>query len=212
MRIVGSLAKSFGPWIVYGECEKICTDNSDYPIWKSMRHSTLHSYDGGIVKKIEHRGVRERFFKLFDSQAKREAVSADRLRSMGLSTPRIYGYATSLSPLCDIESIIAMEYVPHRKVAGRIFRDSLDTTERMTLLQNILTDISIMLDNGVLTKDLHFANILVKDDLSTVWIDNDLVNVRNEKEMRFYMRKISDDRRLGDDEKSEIASLIARFL
>jgi len=64
-----------------------------------------------IYKSIKPQKFPDYIKRAFNSQAKREAYSARYLNSIGLNTPKIYGYGININPFIKYDSILVMEYI-----------------------------------------------------------------------------------------------------
>jgi RIO-like serine/threonine protein kinase len=129
---------------------------------------------------------RDTLRKYFLSQAKREFTASLKLQSIGIATPAVFGYAFSISPLSRYESILFMEYKEGMVNGFEFLADTYDSELRKVFLKKVVGDINTMYNNRLHHRDCNFGNILVGEDMSLLWIDNDLKIIRNKRELQKY--------------------------
>ena len=107
------------------------------------------------------------------SEARRLFCGAQRLRALGLRTPRPLGYALILNPCSPYESIYYAEY----QTACINLAQYIDTAPpriRATVLEWAAHDYATMINHGLHFKDLHWRNIMVDTAKRLWWVDTDL--------------------------------------
>ncbi|ERS82350.1 lipopolysaccharide kinase InaA family protein [Halomonas sp. PBN3] len=102
--------------------------------------------------------------------ARKEYFSLRVLRQAGLTTPRCHGWGISLNPGNRNASLLLMEHVRDAKPGGEVF-DGLDEAGRLRFLDRFCAEVAKLARFGYVHRDLHYNNLLVRDDGSLVWID-----------------------------------------
>ena len=118
------------------------------------------------------------------SQAEREIKSAKLLAEFGLSTPKEYFSAFSLSPFNRIESIHEMSFLNgHENLDKHI--STRHNSENIVRL--IAEDLVTMTNNMVCLKDFGLGNIMYHPDTHISWIDNDISNFSDKNRLTCFM-------------------------
>jgi RIO-like serine/threonine protein kinase len=155
-------------------------------------YSSIREYDkeAHLALKVirPQTNPRDSIRKYFHSQAKREFRASLRLQSIGIATPKVFGYAYSISPISRYESILFMEYKEGMANGFGFLANTHDRRLRKDFLKNVAGDINTMYKNCLHHRDCNFGNILVGEDMHLLWIDNDLKIIRNDKESKKYLR------------------------
>lgn len=132
---------------------------------------------------------RDMLRKYIFSQAKREVIASHKLKELGVSCPKTFGYAFSLSPVAKYESILFVEYKRNILTGYEFLKTVKDTSLRSTFLQNVAKDISKIYCDYYHNKDCRFGNMLVGKNIRPIWIDNDLRKIRRTKDVGKYFNQ-----------------------
>jgi len=158
---------------------------------------------------------RDALRKYFHSQAKREFTASLTLQSIGIATPTVFGYAYSMSPCSRYESILFMEYKEGTANGFEFLSNTHDEALRKDFLKKVAGDINTMYKNRLHHRDCNFGNILVGEDMSLLWIDNDVKSTENKQQLHEYigetllrLEKTYERRLLTDDEWKFFTSLL----
>lgn len=102
--------------------------------------------------------------------ARKEFQSLQVLRQAGLTTPRCHGWGISLNPANRNASLLLQEHVQDARPGGEVF-DGLDEAGRLRFLEHFCDEVARLAHAGFVHRDLHYNNLLVRDDGGLVWID-----------------------------------------
>lgn len=174
-------------------------------------YCSIHEYDRTqqlALKLIRPQtNPRDTLRKYFHSQAKREFTASLTLQSIGVATPAVFGYAFSVSPFSRYESILFMEYKEDTANGFEFLADNHDHELRKVFLKKVAGDINAMYKNLLHHRDCNFGNILVGEDMSLLWIDNDMRPIKSRQELYKYadetllrLGKAYERRLLAEDE------------
>ena len=137
-----------------------------------------------VLKRISYIKLINYIRKPISSQAKREYISTNIIRDIGIKVPKVYGYAISLNPFCKFESMLLMERVEHIGTMADILKNELcPPSDRDKMIKNLLSDIKTFINNNIYHTDAHFNNILITKDYETIWIDNTIKPIKSKKDM-----------------------------
>ncbi|WP_456382688.1 hypothetical protein [Hydrogenimonas sp.] len=166
-----------------------------------QRFAEVILHDGIALKKIRYQKFADYIRKPFRSQARRELLAARWMREHGIETPTVYGYGLTLSLFGTYESLLLMEEIPTIGTGLEIL-PHLGTRDRKVFLERIRRDVALFLRHNTLHKDAHYGNILVREDLTPVWIDNDIRPVRSPKDIGRFLRKLVTTDLLTEEERA----------
>lgn len=193
-RVLRNVIKEGDMWGLFSR-EEIALDESlpiiDLPELNRSTYSSIREYDrkGHRALKLirPQTNPRDALRKYFRSQAKREFTASLKLQSIGITTPTVFGYAWSVLPFSHYESILFMEYKKGVVNGFEFLSNTHEKELRMDFLKNVAGDITTMYKNQLHHRDCNFGNVLVGEDMSLSWIDNDVKTVKNTKELQEYV-------------------------
>ncbi len=123
-------------------------------------------YAGGLEQKL----LRGSSLTFFTSKALKDMLISEQLLSLNVDVvapsmviDRRYGFIQQESMLISRESLLPP--------LGRCFRDEEQWRSYLPALENMISDIAVMHNNGYIQRDPHFNNVLVKDNLKVKWLD-----------------------------------------
>ncbi len=127
-------------------------------------------YSRRHAKGVEHNLLRGSSLALFRSKAVKHMATAARLKDIGvgiaeplIAIERRYGLIRQESMLVTPEySLPSLSGCLKSAKKWDNFRPS---------VENVVQDIAKMHDAGFIHRDPHFGNVLVKDDMSVIWLD-----------------------------------------
>jgi RIO-like serine/threonine protein kinase len=181
-------------WLLYGDLP--CDFSSffaDTPL-VVQKFSTLYRNGPYLLKLIEPQKPADYFRKYHACQARREAEGSRTLAELGIRTPESYAYAFPLFPLSRHDSLFVMEWIDNCGTVSDFLRTTRKPSERRHILSRIVADIRTMIRHGVYHKDAHYGNILIREDHTICWIDNDISPIRSKQHIhRLLKRFLSND-------------------
>jgi len=137
------------------------------------------------VKVFPSKGVLFSFvrslFKL--TKAHKQFRSANSLKNIGLKTPNPIGIS-----VFKCSSPYEAAYFYRYKEGVSVLRDVLKSSGDKELIDQLVTDLSIMAENDLLFVDFHLSNVLVDEDRNLWWIDPELKKSRSLLKRRFWSR------------------------
>jgi len=114
---------------------------------------------------------------LLDAEAARIFWSTVQLSAMGIPAPEPLGFSVVLNPFACYESIYYAAYKADA-ISLKTCLPRLAENDRRHLLANIARDYAHMINQHFNLKDLHFENVLVRNQDERWWIDADLRRIR----------------------------------
>jgi len=134
------------------------------------RHYYVKIYSRRHAKGFEHNLLRGSSLALFRSKAVKHMATAALLKDIGIgiveplmAIERRYGLIRQESMLVTPEySLPPLSKCFKSEKQWHIFRP---------VVENVVRDIAKMHDAGFIHRDPHFANVLVKEDMSVIWLD-----------------------------------------
>lgn len=110
--------------------------------------------------------------------AREEYESLLILRQAGLATPRCHGWGVSLNPGNSNASMLLTGFVHDARPGGEVF-DEMNEPDRLAFLERFCTEVAQLARHGYVHRDLHYNNLLIRQDHKIVWIDANVRKIRD---------------------------------
>ncbi len=135
----------------------------------------LLEMDTVLAKLIKPKRFPKDYVRRFarQSEARRLFCGAQRLRAIGLNTPRPLGFALILNPCSPYESIYYAEYKASCMNLAQ-YISAAPAQERATMLELAACDYATMINHGLHFKDLHWQNVMIDAGQRLCWVDTDM--------------------------------------
>ncbi len=159
------------------------------PVTIRQKYAEIRFDNLYALKTIYPQKAADAVRRLWNSQGYREAKGSRLLRSMGIATPKIYGWGFAIYSPSGFDSFILMQKITD----SRPLRDYLNAADlsisfRHSLLSRVREDLQKMIMAGIYHKDAHFKNILL-DQNTPIWIDNDIGKLNSYKKLQRFLHR-----------------------
>lgn len=162
-------------------------------LWQTRKTSRIyHAGDAHLAKVcLVQSSPRNQLLRLAGrSRADIERIGSERLRALGLASPRITTTASVLNPFSVVDSLLVVEMVPDARDALHFLDDngvSLET--RAAFIDRVLGELELLLKNRLALRDFRLCNLLISGKSATpVWIDAELKPCRTVDAAKIRLR------------------------
>lgn len=112
--------------------------------------------------------------------ARKEYTSLKILKRAGLATPRCHGWGISLNPGNSNASLLLTELIHDARPGGEVF-DEMNEPDRLDFLERFCTEVVQLARHGYVHRDLHYNNLLIRQDNKIIWIDTNVRKIRDKR-------------------------------
>lgn len=142
--------------------------------------------EGEVAKVFPQKGFLVGWARILigKTKAHKQFSSMKRLREIGLTTPEPLGVQTFYPGLGEYEGALIYRFVEEVEET----EEALKGPRRASILKNLVRDLAVMANAGVLFVDFHLGNVLVAKDGSLCWIDVEIKEGGDLVRKRFWSR------------------------
>lgn len=156
-------------------------------------HSRVLSHPDrpGLVSKLARpRSMpRDALRRYVNCQGKREFLSTRWIKALGLRAPEVLGYGIAMSPFDRYDSLVFMRMLDNFQSLKHILRTRPEGARCGALVTQAAAEMGLIYRHGLHLNDSHFGNILVSDNGTVIWIDNDIRRSSGFKRQRQRLHK-----------------------
>lgn len=148
-------------------------------LWQKRRTSRIYHAGADRLMKVclVQSSPRNPLLRLIgQSRAEVERDSGERLRALGLRSPRVLAIGSVLNPVSPVDSLLVEELVPDSRDALHFLADAtVPVDPRAAFIDTVLRGLESLIAHRLALRDFRLCNLLISgEDPTPIWIDADV--------------------------------------